>query len=154
MEARKIIEIGILSEEEAWILFRQNAGNSVDDTSRRHIAKDVANECKGLPLAIITVAGALKCKSKTSWEAALIQLQRSAPRNIPEERSCKVKRKRLQECADRVAARWISEMGGASLQNSLMDKYNRIMDLEATKSTPLGDWIRHMLRKSEVVRSK
>ncbi|MCD7465335.1 hypothetical protein HAX54_001052 [Datura stramonium] len=83
MEAQKIIEVGILCEEEAWILFRQKTGNSVDDPSLLHVAKDVAKECKGLPLVIITVARALKYKSKRSWEDALVQLQRATPRNIP-----------------------------------------------------------------------
>ncbi|KAK4346066.1 hypothetical protein RND71_036242 [Anisodus tanguticus] len=83
MESQKITEVGILSEGEAWILFRQKAGNSVDDPSLRYIAEDVVKECKGLPLAIITVAGALKRKSKPSWEDSLVQLQRSAPTNIP-----------------------------------------------------------------------
>ncbi|KAK4346050.1 hypothetical protein RND71_036226 [Anisodus tanguticus] len=83
MDAQKIIEVRILSEMEAWVLFRQKASNSVDDLSLLHIAKDVANECKGLSLAIITVAGALKGKSKDSWEDALEELQESAPTNIP-----------------------------------------------------------------------
>ncbi|WMV14444.1 hypothetical protein MTR67_007829 [Solanum verrucosum] len=69
--------------KEAWVLFRQKAGNSVADLSLHHTAKDVVKECKGLLLAIITVAGALKCKSKSSWEDALKQLQKSTPKNIP-----------------------------------------------------------------------
>ncbi|XP_059295337.1 probable disease resistance protein At4g27220 [Lycium ferocissimum] len=72
-----------LIEEEAWILFRQIAGNSVNAPSLHRTAKYAAIECKGLPLAIITVAGTLKHKSKSSWEDALVQLQRSAPKNIP-----------------------------------------------------------------------
>lgn len=32
-----------------------------------------------------------------------------------------------------------------------MDKYNKIMDLEVIETTPLGDWIRSLLRKSECV---
>ncbi|KAF3673167.1 putative disease resistance protein-like isoform X2 [Capsicum annuum] len=83
LEAQKIVEVGILSEKEAWVLFRQKAGNSVDDPSHLNIAKDVAKECKGLPLAIVTVARALKHKTKPSWEDVLKQLQKSAPRNIP-----------------------------------------------------------------------
>lgn len=83
MEAGKIIEVGILSEKAAWILFKQKTGNSVDDLSLHHIAKNVAKECMGLPLAIIAVSGALKNKRKPSWEDALVQLQRSAPKNIP-----------------------------------------------------------------------
>ncbi|KAM3288848.1 hypothetical protein P3S67_022278 [Capsicum chacoense] len=73
----------ILSDKEAWILFRQKAGYLANDTSLPEVAKDVANECKGLLLAIITVAGALKRKAKPLWEDALVELQISAPKNIP-----------------------------------------------------------------------
>ncbi|KAH0683032.1 hypothetical protein KY290_021615 [Solanum tuberosum] len=83
MEAQKIMEVGTLPENEAWILFRQKASNLVDDPSLLDIAKDVAKECKGLPLAIITVAGALKHKTKPSWEDALKQLRDAKTRNIP-----------------------------------------------------------------------
>ncbi|KAH0775408.1 hypothetical protein KY290_012545 [Solanum tuberosum] len=83
MNAQKIMEIGILPEEEAWILFKEKVGNLVNDPSLLDIAKDVSKECKGLPLAIITVAGALKCKTKPSWEDALLQLRRAETANIP-----------------------------------------------------------------------
>ncbi|XP_004252495.2 disease resistance protein UNI-like [Solanum lycopersicum] len=83
MKAQKIMEIGTLPEEEAWILFKEKVGNSVDDPSLLDIAKDVSKECKGLPLAIITVAGALKRKTKPSWEDALKQLCSADTRNIP-----------------------------------------------------------------------
>ncbi|PHT71503.1 hypothetical protein T459_26607 [Capsicum annuum] len=82
MEAKKIVHVEILSEKEAWILFRQKAGNSADDSSLSEVAKKVAKECKGLPLAIVTVAGALKGKTKPSWEDALVELQKAAPKNI------------------------------------------------------------------------
>ncbi|KAG5583574.1 hypothetical protein H5410_054201 [Solanum commersonii] len=83
MEAKKIIEVGTLSEEEAWCLFKEKAGDSVDVPSIHGTAKEVAKECKGLPLAIIIVAGALKHKTKPSWEDALRQLRRAEARNIP-----------------------------------------------------------------------
>ncbi|KAH0775023.1 hypothetical protein KY290_012160 [Solanum tuberosum] len=83
MKAQKIMEIGTLPEEEAWILFKEKIGNSVDDPSLLDIAKDVSKECKGLPLAIITVAGALKRKTKPSWEDALKQLRGAETRNLP-----------------------------------------------------------------------
>ncbi|KAK4725553.1 hypothetical protein R3W88_028332 [Solanum pinnatisectum] len=83
MEAKKIIEVGTLSEEEAWCLFKEKAGDSVDVPSIHGTAKEVAKECKGLPLAIIIVAGALKRKAKPSWEDALRQLRRAEARNIP-----------------------------------------------------------------------
>ncbi|KAF3673214.1 putative disease resistance protein-like isoform X2, partial [Capsicum annuum] len=83
MEAQKIVDVEILSDEEAWVLFRQKAGYSADNPSLPEVAKDVAKECKGLPLAIVTVAGALKGKTKPSWEDALVELQKSVPKNIP-----------------------------------------------------------------------
>uniref|UniRef100_M0ZTK5 NB-ARC domain-containing protein n=1 Tax=Solanum tuberosum TaxID=4113 RepID=M0ZTK5_SOLTU len=85
MGAQKIMEVGTLSEEDAWILFKQKVGNLVDDPSLRDIAEDVAKECKGLPLAIITVAEALNFfKTKPSWDSALEQLRSAETINIPE----------------------------------------------------------------------
>ncbi|KAK6803076.1 hypothetical protein RDI58_000860 [Solanum bulbocastanum] len=63
--------------------FQGKAGDSVDVLSIHDTAKEVAKECKGLPLAIITVAGALKRKTKPSWEDALIQLRDAEPKKIP-----------------------------------------------------------------------
>uniref|UniRef100_M1AF85 Cc-nbs-lrr resistance protein n=1 Tax=Solanum tuberosum TaxID=4113 RepID=M1AF85_SOLTU len=83
MEAQNIMEVGTLCEEEAWCLFKEKAGDSVDDPSIHGTAKEVAKECMGLPLAIVTVAGALKRKTKPSWEDALKQLRRAEARNIP-----------------------------------------------------------------------
>ncbi|WMV52888.1 hypothetical protein MTR67_046273 [Solanum verrucosum] len=82
MESQKIIEVGTLCKEEAWCLFKQKAGDSVDDPSIHGTAKEVAKECMGLPLAIVTVAGALKRKPKPSWEDALKELRRAEARNI------------------------------------------------------------------------
>ncbi|WMV59502.1 hypothetical protein MTR67_052887 [Solanum verrucosum] len=85
MEAQKIMEVGTLSEEEAWILFRQKVGDFVDDPSLHDIANEVAKECKGLPLAIITVAGALKKhKNKRSWDCALEELRSEVTISIRE----------------------------------------------------------------------
>ncbi|KAK4725552.1 hypothetical protein R3W88_028331 [Solanum pinnatisectum] len=61
----------------------EKIGNSVDDFSLLDIAKNVSKECKGLPLAIITVAGALKRKAKPFWKDALKQLRDVETRNIP-----------------------------------------------------------------------
>ncbi|KAI7986631.1 Disease resistance protein [Camellia lanceoleosa] len=42
----------------------------------------VAKECGGLPIAIITVGRALRCKKKYSWDDALDQLQKCIVKNI------------------------------------------------------------------------
>ena len=79
----KTFMIGNLSEEEAWNLFREKAGDCVDTLDLHSIAKDVAKECGCLPQAIVTVGGLLRNKSKSEWRNALKQLQKSAPENIP-----------------------------------------------------------------------
>ncbi|KAH0721009.1 hypothetical protein KY290_006292 [Solanum tuberosum] len=83
MEAQRIMEVGTLSEEEAWCLFKQKAGDSVDFPSIHDTAKEVAKECKGLPLAIITLAVALNGKTKPSWEHVLKQLRDAETIIIP-----------------------------------------------------------------------
>uniref|UniRef100_A0A2N9H0Y0 AAA+ ATPase domain-containing protein n=1 Tax=Fagus sylvatica TaxID=28930 RepID=A0A2N9H0Y0_FAGSY len=83
MRSQKIVPIKVLSEEEAWNLFREMAGDCVDTHGLHQIAKEVAKECGGLPVAIVTVARALENKSKNEWIAALEQLKKSIPKNIP-----------------------------------------------------------------------
>ncbi|PHT37314.1 hypothetical protein CQW23_25014 [Capsicum baccatum] len=70
--------VGIPSGSDRNYWCKVKAGNSADDPSLPAVAK----ECRGLPLAIVTVAGALKGKTKRSWEDALLELKKSAPRNI------------------------------------------------------------------------
>ncbi|KAG8492627.1 hypothetical protein CXB51_010022 [Gossypium anomalum] len=70
MKCQKEIQLGILSKEEAWVLFRDQAGLDDDCSSLNEVAKEVAGECKGLPLAIVTVAKALKGESLDEWKTA------------------------------------------------------------------------------------
>ncbi|KAL7169325.1 hypothetical protein ACSBR2_034385 [Camellia fascicularis] len=86
MDTQKNFEVGVLHEEEAWNLFKEMAGISDEGTSHptnlqlTQIA--VAEECGGLPIAIVTVGRALKCKNKYSWDSALEQLRKSMVKNI------------------------------------------------------------------------
>ncbi|KAL5726000.1 hypothetical protein ACHQM5_009073 [Ranunculus cassubicifolius] len=73
MEANTKIEVGILSPQDSWILFQQKFG-SVEDSS---LAQDLLNECKGLPLAIVTLGLAVRNKDAIVWENALTQLRKS-----------------------------------------------------------------------------
>ncbi|KAB1671290.1 hypothetical protein [Gossypium barbadense] len=66
----KEIQLGILSEDEAWVLFRDKAGLEDDCSTLNDVAKEVAAECKGLPLAIVVVAKALKGESLNGWRDA------------------------------------------------------------------------------------
>ncbi|KAH1063279.1 hypothetical protein J1N35_028266 [Gossypium stocksii] len=70
MKCQKEIPLGILSKDEAWVLFRDQAGLEDDCSILNEVAKEVAGECKGLPLAIVTVAKALKDKSFDEWRDA------------------------------------------------------------------------------------
>ncbi|TYJ38842.1 hypothetical protein E1A91_A04G021500v1 [Gossypium mustelinum] len=67
MNCQKEIQLGILSEDEAWVLFRDKAGLDDDSSTLNDVAKEVAAQCKGLPLAIVVVAKALKGESLNGW---------------------------------------------------------------------------------------
>ncbi|XP_052883701.1 disease resistance protein At4g27190-like isoform X1 [Gossypium arboreum] len=60
MNCQKKIQLGILSEDEAWVLFRDQAGLEGNNVALNNEAKKVAAQCKGLPLAIVVVAKAFK----------------------------------------------------------------------------------------------
>ncbi|CAB4286380.1 unnamed protein product [Prunus armeniaca] len=79
MGSQEIFTLPILTAEESWELFREMVGKPLDYPD---LAKQVMNECGGLPIAIITVAKALENKRKHEWVDALKQLQSSAPGSI------------------------------------------------------------------------
>ncbi|XP_042483647.1 disease resistance protein At4g27190-like [Macadamia integrifolia] len=76
MEIDEAIKVEILSEEEAWNLFRVKVGNVVDLQDIREIATQVVQECQGLPLAIIVIGGSLRNKSDLrEWRSAWKELR-------------------------------------------------------------------------------
>ncbi|KAM3288846.1 hypothetical protein P3S67_022276 [Capsicum chacoense] len=76
-------KVALTTRDQNVCVIMEKAGNSADDPSLTEVAKEVAKECKGLPLAVVTVAGALKPKTKPSWDDALVELRKAAPKNIP-----------------------------------------------------------------------
>ncbi|KAE8721186.1 putative Disease resistance protein family [Hibiscus syriacus] len=80
MEARKKIKVECLKPEEAWKLFQDKVG---DETLNSHpdipkLAQQVAKECCGLPLALITIGRAMTCKTTPGeWNYAIKKLKRS-----------------------------------------------------------------------------
>ncbi|XP_027908216.1 uncharacterized protein LOC114167346 isoform X3 [Vigna unguiculata] len=77
MECEETIQLDILPEEDVWKLFQKHAGlndsypKSVLDTGRK-----ISKECKGLPIAIVVIAGSLKGKRHLEqWDVALKSLQ-------------------------------------------------------------------------------
>ncbi|XP_077214013.1 putative disease resistance protein At4g27220 [Tasmannia lanceolata] len=81
MNCQKNIEVKVLSEQDSWNLFKEKSG-VVETDELQSLAREVAKECKGLPLAIVTVARALKGRGSSIWANALQELRRSSPRNI------------------------------------------------------------------------
>ncbi|PQQ16516.1 putative disease resistance protein [Prunus yedoensis var. nudiflora] len=80
-----IFRVQALNKEEAWELFRATVGESLDNNlDLSHVAKLIVDECKGLPIAIITVGKALlSTNGKHEWNTALQELKNSLPENIP-----------------------------------------------------------------------
>ncbi|XVE89127.1 hypothetical protein DITRI_Ditri19aG0125700 [Diplodiscus trichospermus] len=86
MGADKKIRVKCLPEEKAWQLFTAKVG---EETLASHpkiseLAKEVAKECGGLPLALITIGRAKACKKTLEeWEYAIEVLKRSANSVFP-----------------------------------------------------------------------
>ncbi|KAL5822506.1 hypothetical protein ACOSQ4_020406 [Xanthoceras sorbifolium] len=81
METHKTVEVECLMDEEAWTLFREKVG---EETLNSHpdiplLAKEMARECGGLPLALITIGRAMAGRiQRQEWEFAISILKRSA----------------------------------------------------------------------------
>ncbi|KAJ4831397.1 hypothetical protein Tsubulata_020417 [Turnera subulata] len=83
METQQDVEVKVLSEIEEWSLFREKVGEAALLPGIQNIAKAVAKECGGLPLAIVTVGRALHRVSDISeWENALAELRSSTATNM------------------------------------------------------------------------
>lgn len=69
----------MLSNEEAWDLFKHKVGEAVVSSLRiEAVAKEITKECGGLPLAIATVGRALRKEYNVrQWRTALRELQNS-----------------------------------------------------------------------------
>ena len=83
MGAQECFPVQYLPSEEAWQLFKMTAGDSVEnDHELLATAREVVEECQGLPVAIVTTAKALKGKNMAVWKNALEELRSSEPTNI------------------------------------------------------------------------
>nr|GEV40903.1 probable disease resistance protein At1g12280 [Tanacetum cinerariifolium] len=82
MNTERNFHMDVLSQAESWNLFRKMAGDTVDSDDLNPIATKVAKRCSGLPLAIVTVARALRYRSKHAWCDALRQLRSSTMNNV------------------------------------------------------------------------
>ncbi|XP_017636020.1 probable disease resistance protein At4g27220 [Gossypium arboreum] len=91
MGATKTFAVDNLDEEEAWEFFKKMTGNSVEsDEELRSTAIEVVKKCARLPLALATVARALRNESLFGWRDALQQLQRPCLEHSSSEISAEV----------------------------------------------------------------
>ncbi|XP_031253851.1 probable disease resistance protein At4g27220 isoform X2 [Pistacia vera] len=81
MKTQRNVFVEPLDDDDARNLFGKVVG---DLTDRYDIAAEIVKKCAGLPLAITTIANALKGKSDYVWRDALHQLKSSNPRCVPD----------------------------------------------------------------------
>ncbi|KAL4201141.1 hypothetical protein AMTRI_Chr02g214690 [Amborella trichopoda] len=80
MDTDKTKKVDVLNVEDSWNLFHKIVGEVVDFPTIEPLALEVIEECGGLPLAIITVASAMKGKSSIPvWKNALRALRGASP---------------------------------------------------------------------------
>ncbi|KAJ7951824.1 Disease resistance protein [Quillaja saponaria] len=78
MGAHRLIKVQCLTTEEAFKLFQEKVGEDTLNShpSIPHLAEEVAEECKGLPLALITVGRAMANKRNPKlWKRAIKNLK-------------------------------------------------------------------------------
>ncbi|KAF6169713.1 hypothetical protein GIB67_004105, partial [Kingdonia uniflora] len=76
MMTTKNIDVKVLSKNDSLELFRQEVGD-VDSDALREMSEKIVNECGGLPLAIVTLARALRKEDKGVWTDVIPQLRKS-----------------------------------------------------------------------------
>ncbi|KAI3921008.1 hypothetical protein MKW92_046639, partial [Papaver armeniacum] len=75
---QKSTEVGLLSDDESWHLFKTKAGDVVDSPDIQTVAKEIVKECGRLPLALDTLGRALRNNNdKLSWDNTVSQLRSS-----------------------------------------------------------------------------
>ncbi|XP_034705098.1 putative disease resistance RPP13-like protein 1 [Vitis riparia] len=75
MRTRPSYQLGQLTDEQCWLLFSQQAFKNLNSDACQNlesIGRKIAKKCKGLPLAVKTLAGLLRSKQdSTAWNEVL-----------------------------------------------------------------------------------
>ncbi|KAI4313405.1 hypothetical protein L6164_026389 [Bauhinia variegata] len=84
LNSQRYFSVRPLKDIEAWELFKEKAElvESIANAELLSIAHQVAQECGGLPVAVVTIASSLKNKRISEWKDALRELKNSAPVGI------------------------------------------------------------------------
>lgn len=76
------VNVSTLEEDESWRLFVKNAGDVANLEGIQPLAKEIARECGGLPLAITVIGTSMRGKTRVElWKDALKSLRMSEPHN-------------------------------------------------------------------------
>ena len=83
MNIKECFKVTCLDDEESWKFFKKIIGDEFD-AKMENIAKEVAKQCGGLPLALDIIAKTLKRSRHINyyWEGVLSKLKNSIPVNI------------------------------------------------------------------------
>ncbi|TXG65720.1 hypothetical protein EZV62_006995 [Acer yangbiense] len=83
MDSQCNFKIGILDKGEAWSLFKKRAGACIENNDcLQALERKVAEACGGFPIAINSVAVALKNKEESEWKDALEKLTMPSKSNF------------------------------------------------------------------------
>ncbi|KAM3232388.1 disease resistance protein like [Capsicum annuum] len=76
------MKVYTLDEDESWQLFVKNVGDVANLEYIQPLAKEIARECDGLPVAITVIGSSMRGKTRVErWKDALDSLRRSKPYN-------------------------------------------------------------------------
>ncbi|KAL7197646.1 hypothetical protein ACSBR2_020222 [Camellia fascicularis] len=91
IQNKRYIQLEVLVGEEPWHLFREKIGDCADDFDLLPLAKQIVNECGGLPLALVTIGRALTNEhNQHHWNNALQQLRTPCSESLSSEVPAKV----------------------------------------------------------------
>ncbi|KAH9688108.1 putative disease resistance protein [Citrus sinensis] len=145
MDCRTNFPVGVLNEEEAWSLFKKMAGDYVEGSELEEVARNVAEECAGLPVSIVTVARALRSNSIREWKDALEQLRRPSSSNF----------KDVQPAAFKAIELSYNKLGRDDLKNIfLLIGYTAISSIDDLLMCGMGLGLFQGVNKIEVARNR
>ncbi|KAH0715601.1 hypothetical protein KY284_008506 [Solanum tuberosum] len=150
--------MGTLSSEDSWALFKRHSLENRDHPELEEVGKEIAVKCKGLPLALKTVAGTLRGKSEVDkWRNILrseIWDQRCLNGILPELRLsyndlppdlkrcfafCAIYPKDYEFCKDQVIYLWIAN--GLVKQFCLGEEYfDELRSRSLLERVPESEW--------------
>ncbi|KAI7992763.1 putative disease resistance protein [Camellia lanceoleosa] len=91
IQNKRYIQLQVLAGDEPWHLFREKVGDCADNLDLLPLAKDIVNECGGLPLALVTIGSTLMNEHKQyHWKDALRQLRTPCSESLLSEVPTKV----------------------------------------------------------------